>query len=237
MIQSGSTIARAVVIFNKRANGTALFRYRFTNRPITPALDFLGVSLKDAFSELHKRIDKTASCRFNASNRMRRHHNLSLTIVILFSLGLIFVSLARALEINTSIDGQSLDLMSIFFSIAILVVSTALSKSNFGIKSEKFHDCGRELHALLMKIRKILADSSLHTEQNYDNLQALYEGVLAKYDNHKPVDYYHVKAQWTDSFQKRWYRVPVALFNSFIEYFIYFTLLVIEFAWLVYIFA
>lgn len=193
--------------------------------------------MKDTFEEIYKRIDKTASCRFNASNRMRRHNTLSLAIVIFFSLGLIFVSLARALEINTSINGQSLDLMSIFFSITILVVSTALSKSDFGIRSEKFHDCGRELHSLLMKVKKNLDNTTLHTEQNYDDLQAMYERVLAKYDNHKPVDYYHVKAQWTDSFQKRWYRVPVALFHSFLEYFIYFTLLIMEIVWLVYVFT
>lgn len=167
---------------------------------------------------------------------MGRHNNLSLTIVVLFSLGLILVSLARALNINTSINAQALDFMSIFFSIAILVVSTALSKSNFGIKSEKFHDCGKELHALLMKIKKSLAHDELVTENNYDHLQSLYEGILAKYENHKPVDYYHVKANWTESFKKKWYRKPLAYMHSFFEYFIYIILLFIETVWLIYVF-
>ena len=89
------------------------------------------------FEDLKRRVATTANNRFNASERLKRHNQFSLATVILFSLGLILVSITNTLNITVALNGMMLNASSIFFSVAILIISTALSMSNFGLRGEK----------------------------------------------------------------------------------------------------
>ena len=155
---------------------------------------------------------------------------------MLFSLGLILASLASTLNLTINITKQSLDLTSIFLSIVILVISTALSMNNFGVRSGKFHDCGRELQALLIEINKILSKDEYQTSDKYDEIQSEYETILSKYENHKTIDFLYTKARWTKSYEPKWYRYPLAFSFSLVEHSVYFALTFVEIFWLYYVF-
>lgn len=117
--------------------------------------------MEKGFEDLKRRISVTTSNRFNASERLKRHNQYSLFTVIAFSLGLILVSITITLNIDVAVSRVILNASSIFFSVAILTISTALSMSNFGLRGEKHHDCGRELHALVLDIEKSVLNNEL----------------------------------------------------------------------------
>lgn len=192
--------------------------------------------MNESFKQLKNRVDATATNRFNASNRLKNHNNFSIYVVMLFSLGLILVSLASTLNLTINITKQSLDLTSIFLSIVILVISTALSMNNFGVRSEKFHDCGRELQTLLIRINKILSKEEYQTSEQYDEIQSEYETILSKYENHKTIDFLYTKARWTKTYEPKLYRYPLAIAFSFVEHSIYLVLTLVEIFWLYYVF-
>lgn len=111
---------------------------------------------QEIFVDLDRRIQTTATNRFNASSRVRKHDKFSLWTVIFFSLGLILASIFGALNVELKHSPLFINVSSIFLSITILTISTALSMSNFGARAEKFLDCGRELHALALKFKPII---------------------------------------------------------------------------------
>jgi len=137
----------------------------------------------DIFKELDRRILTTATNRFNASSRLNRHNKFSLWTVMYFSLILILVSIFNIVSIQPNINQSLVNASSIFLSIVILTISTALSMSNFGARAEKFLDCGRELHALSFNFKKIINDTDLQTNENYEKYQKEYEYILSRYEN------------------------------------------------------
>jgi putative exporter of polyketide antibiotics len=77
--------------------------------------------------KLYGRASKTAASRFNAARRLKQQNLASLWTIALFSLGLIFVSLMQALEFSLPYSDRTVNLVEVFFSITILVISVILS--------------------------------------------------------------------------------------------------------------
>ena len=193
--------------------------------------------MEKGFEDLKRRISVTTSNRFNASERLKRHNQFSLFTVIAFSLGLILVSITITLNIDVAVNRVVLSASSIFFSVVILTISTALSMSNFGLRGEKHHDCGRELHALLLDIEKSVLNNDLQSPDSYSNYQAKYEQILARYENHTKVDHLFTKFARSEDYPKKWYRGPIAYGRLWLEYSIYAILLIVEIVWLVIIYT
>ena len=188
---------------------------------------------ENIFIELERRIKTTATNRFNASSRLNKHNKFSLWTVMLFSLGLILVSI---LNITANIGSKNVDIALIFFSVAILTISTALSMSNFGARAEKFLDCGRELHALALNFKTVINKESTQTTENYAQYQKEYEHILSRYENHKVLDHLYTKLMWSDSYNPKWYHYINTYFRFFLEYIIYALLVGIEVIWIYLIF-
>lgn len=187
---------------------------------------------ENIFIELERRIKTTATNRFNASSRLNKHNKFSLWTVMLFSLGLILVSI---LNLTEDICSKNVDIILIFFSVAILTISTALSMSNFGARAEKFLDCGRELHALALNFKTILNNENEQTNENYEQYQKEYEHILSRYENHELLDHLYTKLMWSDTYNQKWHHYINTYFRFFLEYIIYFILVGVEVLWIYFI--
>lgn len=188
--------------------------------------------MEDSFKELKRRISTTANNRFNASSRLKRHNQLALSTVILFSLGLILFSLTSTLGIPTHSSSTLLNASTIFFSVAILTISTALSMSDFSLRSERHHDCGRELNALSLELERFSNNQAMRTSDEYEKYQKQYEQVLSKYENHKTIDHLFTKLSWSEQYESKWYRPVFAYAGLFREYIVYILLIFVEIIWL-----
>src|SRR4051812_39751974 len=82
------------------------------------------------FKKLYGRVSKTAAARYNATRRLRMHNAASLWTISLFSLGLILVSLLQALALPIPFAPAIVNLVQVFLSITILVISVILTMSN-----------------------------------------------------------------------------------------------------------
>ena len=188
----------------------------------------------DIFKELDRRILTTATNRFNASSRLNRHNKFSLWTVMYFSLILILVSIFNIVNIQPNFNPLFVNASSIFLSVVILTISTALSMSNFGARAEKFLDCGRELHALSFNFKKVINDSSLQINENYEKHQKEYEHILSRYENHKLIDHLYTKLLWKDSYKLNFWNYNTTYTRYFFEYFIYVLLFCIVSIWMYY---
>jgi uncharacterized integral membrane protein len=186
------------------------------------------------FKELDRRILTTATNRFNASSRLNKHNKFSLWTVMYFSLILILVSIFNMVNVQSNINPSFVNASSVFLSVVILTISTALSMSNFGARAEKFLDCGRELHALSFNFKKIINDTSLQTNENYEKYQKDYEHILSRYENHKLIDHLYTKLLWKDSYNPKFYNYIITYLRYFFEYFIYFLLFITVSIWMYY---
>jgi uncharacterized integral membrane protein len=186
------------------------------------------------FKELDRRILTTATNRFNASSRLNKHNKFSLWTVMYFSLILILVSIFNMVNVQPNVNPSFVNASSIFLSVVILTISTALSMSNFGARAEKFLDCGRELHALSFNFKKIINDTSLQTNENYEKYQKDYEHILSRYENHKLIDHLYTKLLWKDSYNPKFYNYIATYLRYFFEYFIYFLLFITVSTWMYY---
>lgn len=188
--------------------------------------------MDNKFIELKRRINITATNRFNANTRLNRHNKFSLWTVMAFSLGLILVSIINVIESTSNKDSTTIDISLIFFSVSILTISTALSMSNFGARAEKFLDAGRELHALLLDFEKIISDSRMQTIDNYEMYQKEYEHILSRYENHKLLDHKITKLKFKEVYKPGILNYIDVLIRFFLEYSIYIILIIIEIYWL-----
>jgi len=188
----------------------------------------------DIFKELDRRILTTATNRFNANSRLNRHNKFSLWTVMYFSLILILVSIFNIVSIQPNINQSLVNASSIFLSIVILTISTALSMSNFGARAEKFLDCGRELHALSFNFKKIINDTDLQTNENYEKYQKEYEHILSRYENHKLLDHLYTKLLWKDTYKPKYYNYIDTYIRYFFEYIIYVLLFITVSTWMYY---
>ena len=215
------------------------------------------------YKKLYDKINKTSRMRFYAQSRLNRHNQLSLWFIIIFSLVIILFSLISIYSFNINIETINnklkykedfIELSLIFFSIFILTISTALTMSNFGVRAEKFHDCGKELSSLAIKLNEIVNDTERQNPDQYKEYSDKYELILSKYDNHKPIDYktyiifYYYDNQQkvrvdTDS-KKECNLINFEYFSLFVkyhlsnivEYLVYWILGIILVVWLFFIF-
>jgi hypothetical protein len=191
------------------------------------------------FEELKRRIDVTTKNRFEASNRLNNHNKCSLGTVIAFSLGLILVSIIQVTKLPTTFSENAISASSIFLSVFILVLSTALSMSNFPSRADKFLDCGKELQSLSSRLVKVISILNLQTSEQYDSFRAEYDSILSRYENHQPIDHLFTKLTWSEqynSFSKNTLNWLNAYFRYAVHFVIYIFLIVVEITWLIALF-
>ena len=183
------------------------------------------------YNKLYARISKTAAARFYASRRLKAHNTISLWTISFFSLGLILISLLQALSLPLGVSDKLINLVQVFLSVAILIISIIITMSNYGVRGEQFHACGLELSDMALKVERI--ENEPCNQELYDKLADDYGNVLKRYANHETIDYLLMKTQKYE-FYRLGHLDRAWIYTRFsIRFSPYFALLVLELWWIV----
>lgn len=180
--------------------------------------------------ELCDRVQKTASSRFFAHDRLRRHHAASLWTIALFSVGLIVIPLIQTFDLNARFSVSYINFIQVVFAIVVLVISIMLNMSNFLARADRMHNCGMVLNALARKIEGRIEGGC--GEEEYQALVNEYNAILQAYENHSRIDYLFTKRH-----MRNYYKLSVAQAAYYeilywLQFFPYVILLVFEVAWI-----
>lgn len=182
------------------------------------------------FEELYDRVQKTATSRFYAHDRLKSHHNASLWTITFFSMGLIFVPLIHTFGLESRFSPAYSSFIQVVLAIVILVISVILNMTNFSVKADRIHQCGMILNAFSRRVHRHINDRSDST--TYDALVKEYDDVLQRYDNHTPIDYLFTKNHMSNYYTNPWYfPIYIRLLYS-IQFLPYLLLLGLEIAWI-----
>ena len=172
---------------------------------------------------LLRSLQITSSARFNASRRLRLHQDVSLWAVSVFSVVLIVVPLLEPFGVKTNLNSQLVNLLNIVAAIIILVISILVNSSNFAERSEKMHRCALELNALARDVELRIQEAGVEAT-NIKDLQARYDEILTRYENHEDMDFRVAQVKKAAEFYsiKWWQRVRlfVDTLKSFSLYFV-----------------
>lgn len=182
------------------------------------------------FHKLYGRVSKTAASRFNASRRLRIHNAASLWTISLFSLGLILVSLLQALSLPMPYPDKIVNLVQVFLSITILVISVILTMNNYGIRAERFHACGLEMNEIALRLERVEREDG--TIEDYNAFADEYGEILRRYDNHEQIDFMFMKLQKPQHYSEpKWF--PPLVYSRFgLQFLPYAILLSLEVTWI-----
>ncbi len=131
--------------------------------------------------DLKSRIWITYKCRVLAHERVSKYNFHSQVLSILYTLPIIFISIV---DLIIPVDSKA-SLITVFFSLSVLVASVFIYSQNFSGKVENI----KENYLKLQNIYDIL------NIENYDEISKEYHNILSSYDNHKEIDYLHLIRQ------------------------------------------
>jgi hypothetical protein len=134
--------------------------------------------------ELKDRIWVTYKCRVIAHDRVSKYNFHSQILSIAYTLPIIFISI---IDLIAPID-QKESLITIFFSLSVLVASVFIYSQNFSGRVENI----KENYLKLQNIYELI------NTENYDHISREYQNILSAYDNHKEIDYIYLMQQIVD---------------------------------------
>lgn len=182
------------------------------------------------FEELYDRVQKTASSRFFAHDRLKNHHSASLWTITCFSMGLIFVPLIHTFGLEARFSSAYTSFIQVVLAIVILVISVLLNMANFAVRADRIHQCGMVLNALARKIHRHINGKS--GAEEYDALVKEYDDVLQRYENHSRIDYLFTKNHMNNYYNNPWYFTAYIKAMYVLQFLPYILLLGLEIAWI-----
>lgn len=132
-------------------------------------------------------MDVTLRIRYNAADRLTRHHKLSQWILALTSIELIIIPLLQAMQIPMRVNPQLLNAIEVSLAVLTLTYSLLLGMENYYGRAEKTLSCGKEITKLTRDVYPLLNQS--HDAIKYKEMSDRYQDILDKYENHEPIDY------------------------------------------------
>lgn len=150
--------------------------------------------------DLSKDVKIVAYARFNKVRRLRRKNSFSLISISLISLLLIVISLSEnvfnvdeikpILFLEVCIDSWFFSVLS---SIAVLVMSIAISSAKYESQAEKLYESAMRLNSLRRDIEFGMAQSVVFSLTYYNNK---YQSILLENSvNHDELDWRIAKAK------------------------------------------
>lgn len=142
---------------------------------------------RNVFDELYRRVFTTSRSRFCAARRLEASYKWAQWTVTLASVALIVIPLIQTLSLPSRLNPTLLNLLEVFFAIVILAFSLLTSADNYLVKADRMHRGALELarvYKALEPYRK--KGGNLHL---YEQYCSRYDDILAKYENHEPIDY------------------------------------------------
>lgn len=155
-------------------------------------LDYLD---KTFLEELNYKIWSTKGARFNASERLLEISRLSNLCTSLFSVYLIAVGLLSVYNLyNSSFINENVIAFSVTcLSILLLVFTLIENAKDYNRKAKEFHDCSLELSRLYNKLRIFKTLRNDVTDKDREEFTRIiadaYQDILAKHENHAPIDH------------------------------------------------
>jgi len=141
---------------------------------------------EDDFNNLYKKVDATSKTRFHASRRLKRHSKYSTISIVCISLGLILISLMSAYGLGANIESDLVNLIQVFFAIAVLVYSLLIDKNDYSKLSEKMYSCASKLGELKQNIYPLLESND---SELYNRSVCEYHEILRLYETHSNNDF------------------------------------------------
>ncbi|GEO02818.1 hypothetical protein AAE02nite_04820 [Adhaeribacter aerolatus] len=155
-------------------------------------LDYLD---KTFLEELNYKIWSTKGARFNASQRLIKISRLSNLCTSLFSVYLIAVGLLSVYNLynSTAINENVIAFSVTCLSILLLVFTLIENSRDYNRKSKEYHDCSLELSRIYNRLRifKTLTNDVTDKKREEFTIQIAdaYQDILAKHENHDPIDH------------------------------------------------
>ncbi|NVJ93943.1 MAG: SLATT domain-containing protein [Methylocystaceae bacterium] len=156
--------------------------------------------------DLLTRIKKTTKSRYHASSRLSFHHKLSQWIIAFISCGLIYISIAQIVGVDSQISAKELNLMQVTLAILILVYSLLLGQGNFISRSKDMYQNGVELGRLA---RKVEGHDGKMCNEKYESFIEEYYAVIDKYENHSDVDYQRTMLRYCKKYSFEYFKIFV----------------------------
>lgn len=155
-------------------------------------------SVNEATEDFLRSLKATAGARFNASKRLS-HVDKRLTALTAFSSAMVIAMTVWPVFLEVSPNAEPLiQLVTVAFSVLLLVSSLLHYASNHGVKAEIFHMSALEIQELRREVR--FQKEGL-TEERFKELSQKYNESLQKYSiNHDDVDFYRFQMEYIDDF-------------------------------------
>lgn len=180
------------------------------------------------YNDLDKAMWITKHSRYNASDRLKKKHLLSIYTISILSVYVVTLSLLNKYGFMVE-NCQIYELLSVASAIFILVLSLTEASKNYIVASERLFISGNEIRDLLDELKKYSNKSDADIS-GIEAISAKYSHVLKVCgENHETVDFDLLRAQRTADFKGMnwfyalWFRVKFFL-NI---YWFYFTLIVL----------
>lgn len=170
-------------------------------RPISDSADKLLMSMRT-----------TAKCRYNASVRLDRQGKISFYATIVFSLGLVFISLAQNSGIELFIPIGFISMAQVFLSISVLVYSVVIGMAKYELRASRLNDCGDRLKELIRELDAQRSRGSVDDNTLLD-FQKRYSLIVTDVENHVRNDYRQAKLEMTRDYYIR--GIPRGLMRMF----------------------
>lgn len=162
---------------------------------------------KDFLEELKHKMWATKGIRFYASDRLKGLSKISNICTSILSVYLIVFGLLSVYNIyNPSEQTENLFAFSMTaISIALLIFSVFENSQNYLVKAEKFHDCSLDIADLYNELQNFKTYKSKSSEseklQYCNELQAKYQNILRRYENHSKLDTQKFRADNMDYYK------------------------------------
>ena len=133
----------------------------------------------------------TAKCRYKAADRLDIQSKVAFWTTIWLPLGLIFIPLIQNAGVPLAFKANVLNMMQIFFSVAVLVYSIVISTARYEIRSAQLRECGHKLKELVRDIQKEQENSSNSKKSDslLTDFHQRYSNILTFGENHIDNDY------------------------------------------------
>lgn len=145
---------------------------------------------KTFLEKLSDKIWKTKKARFAAAKRMERYYYFSNVSMALTSVSIVGVNLLPFLD-GCSNKSSLITILTIIFSVYVLVISLLSTQARFDKKAENYHACGCELTEYNDILQLYIEENrTLNIEEKKEFIRK-YNLIIRQYNlNHSSMDYY-----------------------------------------------
>nr|WP_281398146.1 SLATT domain-containing protein [Ruficoccus amylovorans] len=150
---------------------------------------------------LHRKMKKTATSRFNASNRLMYHHRFSTWSLSIYSAGLIALSIMPLIGITASMTFEQQQFVQIVLALFVLIVSLQMSANDYSGRAERMHRCALDINRLCYRVLHYYSQPNDTHGKSYLRVIKDYDSILGAHENHMTIDFEMAMVWMTDAYK------------------------------------